>query len=388
LYAESYPLGITKARMFREDLRRTGIGNGKHGFFYSEWSWPDAVELRAGVSIHAYFDAECQHELANSPLDLKQEDVNRLVWNRTLTMDLHGKDLSRKHGLLLTSKAIPSIAFVAMVKDEEDIIFVTLSWYYAIGFRKFIIIDNNSTDQTRARIHEFQRQFDDAVIIIVDDPITAHLQAEFTTGVFRLACSIWPEVRWIFPVDADEFLCIEQPLEAILAAVPTTVDALIFPKSFYMPTQDTRLTEDNTPLFETMGYRTPISPISAKVAVRAKPSYLISQGNHSISVAGGGAVTYLGGYSLGGHYREFRIRSVRHLQKKVINGGKAILAAEALGKQEIGGQHWKSWYEGYLQQGEKFFTKLFRSCFQDRNGMIFDPLPYPPPARPGDLDTE
>ena len=44
-----------------------------------------------------------------------------------------------------------------MVKNEEDIIFENLVWHFATGFRKFIIVDNMSTDQTRNKIQEFSQ---------------------------------------------------------------------------------------------------------------------------------------------------------------------------------------------------------------------------------------
>lgn len=45
-----------------------------------------------------------------------------------------------------------------MVKDEEDVIFENLVWHFCVGFRKFIIVDNNSTDKTRILIEKFQKQ--------------------------------------------------------------------------------------------------------------------------------------------------------------------------------------------------------------------------------------
>lgn len=378
-YVESHSLGATEAKTFREDLRNIGIGNGHHGFIHDQWQWPETVEPQVGLHIHAYFDPERRYELYSSPLVLNQEAVNRLGWKLAITKDLLGKDLFHKHRLIRHTDAIPWIAFIAMVKDEDDIIFTTLCWHYCLGFRKFIVIENASTDKTRARLLLFQRRFPEAALIIVDDPITAHLQSEFTTGALRLACAIWPEVRWVFPVDADEFLCLEQPLNALLEAVPPTIDALIFPKSFYMPLRGEPPPDNHAPLFKAIGHRTPITMQSSKVAVRANPAYEINQGNHRISLPGGQAGAYLGAYPLGGHYREFRIRSLQHLRKKVINGGRAIQAANALGKPDIGGDHWRRWYADYLDQGEAYFLKLFHNDALHASEVIFDPLPTPPP---------
>lgn len=373
-YAESHFLGSCKANRFREDLLDIGVGNGRHGFLYDPWEWPQALPMAAGVPIHAFLDSEGQYAVSDSPFTLKQEDIQRLKLIFAIHKELQNHDPSRIHTLLTTGPALPSVAFITMIKDEGDIILTNLSWHYRLGFRKFIVIDNASTDHTRTEILLFRQRFPEAVLIIIDDPITAHLQAEFTTGALRLACAIWPDLKWVFPVDADEFLCLEQPLETLLAAVPDDIDTLIFPKSFYKPVREEPPADDHTPLFQAIRYRTPLTMQSSKMAVRAHPHYRIDQGNHTVS-HNGLYPEAMGAYHLGGHYREFSIRSLRQFRQKVINGGQAILAAELLNKPDIGGSHWRRWYADYLSQGEAFFPKLFASYTQPRDRLIYDPLP-------------
>lgn len=65
---------------------------------------------------------------------------------------------------------IDRIALISMVKDEDDIIYENLVCHFCIGFHKFIIIDNISTDKTRF-IERFRDQVvEKATEIIVDDP--------------------------------------------------------------------------------------------------------------------------------------------------------------------------------------------------------------------------
>jgi len=115
-----------------------------------------------------------------------------------------------------------------MIKDEDDIIFENLVWHFCVGFRKFIIVDNNSTDKTRSLVEKFRTQvMGKATVIIVDDPIVEYIQSQVTTGAMRLANSIWPQVDWIFPVDADEFWYPTTNLRGILSYIPVDKDIII-----------------------------------------------------------------------------------------------------------------------------------------------------------------
>ena len=93
-----------------------------------------------------------------------------------------------------------------MIKDEDDIIYENLAWHFAVGFRKFILIDNNSSDNTRNLIQKFINETKElATVILIHDPIEEHNQYKLMTAAYRMSHEIWPEAEWIFPVDADEF---------------------------------------------------------------------------------------------------------------------------------------------------------------------------------------
>lgn len=241
-----------------------------------------------------------------------------------------------------------------------------------------MLVDNGSTDATRALIGRFAAAFADTTVIVIDDPVVGYLQAEFTTAAFRVACSLWPEVRWVFPVDADEFLCAERPLEEILSGLPEETEGILLPKSQYLPIRDYYSTDPGAPFFHRIRHREPLSHKSFKVAVRSRVQYQIQQGNHGVTADGQEIRGYVGGLGLGLHYREFFLRSLDHTRKKVINGGRAIEAAEALGRKDIGGSHWKDWYGIYLREGEAGIRGIFESHFRDPSQLIFDPFPLDP----------
>lgn len=80
LYAETIPLGMVEAQLFREDLRQAGMGDGRRGFGFALGTRLDLLnKLHAGMPIHAYFDAERRYELAHSPVKLRWEVLESLL---------------------------------------------------------------------------------------------------------------------------------------------------------------------------------------------------------------------------------------------------------------------------------------------------------------------
>jgi SAM-dependent methyltransferase len=91
---------------------------------------------------------------------------------------------------------------IAMVKNEADVIeaFVrhNLSFMDAL-----VIVDNDSIDDTREILVQLQRE--GLPIILFDDPVVGHFQAEIVTAAYR---KVVPEFkpRFVFLLDADEFI--------------------------------------------------------------------------------------------------------------------------------------------------------------------------------------
>ncbi|OBG62545.1 hypothetical protein A5703_20825 [Mycobacterium sp. E188] len=91
---------------------------------------------------------------------------------------------------------------IAMVKNEADVIeaFVRHNLCFMDALA---IVDNDSVDDTRQILVELQRE--GLPIILFDDPIVGHFQAEIVTGVYR---RVVPKFRplFVFLLDADEFI--------------------------------------------------------------------------------------------------------------------------------------------------------------------------------------
>ncbi len=381
---------------YREDLATGKIGDGTYGFHY-----PVPKSLYDGKShlirvrfkttklflpeahrFEATPDKEMKFELASTAPD-PRETPDGLVWSGkafqlALLPDLDPSTwvganqrnvlempMASVFSTAVWEKAAPILYVCAlfMVKNEEDIISSNLCWLYYLGLRRFVIIDNKSTDATRWLIERFRDSQPDVELLIIDDPIMRHIQSEKTTGIMELAASVWSDCRWAIPVDADEFLVAERGLLGLLD-VPDEVDSLVVPKCYHMLLQsDDHELQYQRNFFKQMPVRTELHRAPPKILLRLRRNLIISQGNHFVnSVAQAPQPIYSSAAELGIFYREFSIRSFAQFKNKVINGGKAIEAAEKLGL-NVGGHHWKSRYAGFVAHGDPWLREKFESEF-------------------------
>ncbi|MDD2725030.1 MAG: glycosyltransferase family 2 protein [Methylovulum sp.] len=301
----------------------------------------------------------------------KYDPRNYVIAKNFLDGNIYGTDPICLEG----QQVLENVAYISMIKDEEDIIFYNLLWHYELGLRKFFLIDNLSTDKTLQRIKLFEKLFDDAEIFILHDPVIAHYQGKKITGACRFAMTLWDNLEWFLLIDADEFLCPLKPLHNLLDSTPKSIDAIVAPKSFYnlVPGEST---EDNELFFRRIVHRTPITSISSKVIIRADLQFTVSQGNHLIIDQSGSEIKNYG-CSLDLTYREFRMRSYTHHKKKVLNGGIAIAAAKQQGFTQVGGGHWEAVYNLYLKEGDIGLRRHLNDCINiyGPQTSLLDPLP-------------
>ena len=89
-----------------------------------------------------------------------------------------------------------------MVKNEADVIeaFVRHNLSYMDAL---VVVDNDSVDDTRRILVELQRE--GLPVILFDDPIVGHFQAEIVTAAYRKVVPKF-KPRFVFLLDADEFI--------------------------------------------------------------------------------------------------------------------------------------------------------------------------------------
>jgi glycosyltransferase involved in cell wall biosynthesis len=309
-------------------------------------------------------------------------------------------NLEQKLPVTFSKEAIKDIALIMMIKNEDDIIFENLVWHFAVGFRKFVIVDNASTDNTRQLIDKFvQVTKKHAVVIVVDDPITEYIQSRITTGAYNFARSVWPEVKWIFPVDGDEFWSPETNMAKILAKVPKDSMYVRVIQINYRAADDYFAFGEDEPFYHKLHYRNKTLQLNSqpKVTVRAVNNIIIDQGNHGITALSCMKTNFLRkiliklqlmkkhcinsnafpGDTLGLNMRHFHVRSVKQTHKKYFNGMQANDLAIEKGYLTHGvGVHWSD-YKEYLEKYQDQAPNVkFKESFLDKAIAVDDPMPY------------
>lgn len=340
-------------------------------FIMLDWMWND---------VHHYSYVMHSQEIAN--------DEN------------HKVDITHKmNPVFANSSGIDNIALITMVKDEEDIIFENLVWHFCVGFRKFVIVDNNSSDQTKILIEKFAKLTKDkAVVFIIDDPVFPYIQNRIMTGAYHFASSIWPEIEWVFPVDADEFWYTEKDLTQILKNVPEESTAISVLRSEHYADAGFYNFSPDEPFYVRIPYRVnKLSEKYFKVAIRAGNSSIkISMGNHKISYKDKSRfarllnnsdtlaqkfglpakIRYASGNMLGLHMTEYHVRSVEHTHRKLYNGMRAVKEGQQkkMVHQESG-PLWRSYAQDLEKYGSDAAKVRFEKSFIVPEESVYDPLP-------------
>jgi hypothetical protein len=277
-------------------------------------------------------------------------------------------------------EGVKEVALIQMIKNEEDVIFENLAWHFACGFRKFILIDNMSTDRTKEKVQEFATlAADHAKVIIIEDPIFEHIQGRIVTGSYNLALSVWPELTWVFPSDADEFWIPKQPLREVIAKIPDDIDALRVFSTRYHASEDYYSFDENTTFYEKLHYQDFGLAHVSKIAVKAQNCIKITQGNHGIEKLDNCLPNMEVNYGLatifGLEMYEFPIRSPKQIHHKYFNGMKANMRGKELGVLEQDTSlHWDQYAEYIDKYGNQSGEVRFNASFVDLDYVIDTPL--------------
>ncbi len=257
-------------------------------------------------------------------------------------------------------KPLSHLALIMLFKDEADIIEQNLLWHYYLGFRRFILMNNGSSDASEDKIKSFQRQKADIELYLIDDPIEAYFQDKKTTAMAKMAEALW-QVKWIFPVDADEFLVVQHSMQASLDKLEKQKQNAVLIPLIDFAAQKTPSSVEPLPFYQRLCcYDPQLTKHQSKIAFRPLGDYRLSMGNHKLF--GNKRLKMANGLDFGLMYRHFPVRSMAQLKKKVINGGKAYQNthySRAIGEQ------WKQAYQQYLQQGDKAIEQQYRAFVEN-----------------------
>ncbi len=314
------------------------------------------------------------------PIKNENEDkmlIDNLIDNTLKNYELNKTGFTPKQ-IKFSSEGIDNIALISMIKDEDDIIYENLVWHFCVGFRKFILIDNNSTDNTRRLMEKFKNEtLGKAIVIITEDPILEHIQSRIITGSMEFAHSVWPELTWVFPIDADEFWYPNIPLKDILSNIPADKNVILTLQYQHLPAESADRFDATIPFYNSINYRENILSMP-KIAIKPNSDFIIAQGNHiAYTNNTRNKLNYISGNLIGLDMRHFQRRSLAQVQKKYWNGARANIAAQNKQIIDMGtGPHWTSFMAEVNQKGlDKATEDRFNEFLVHKEKCIEDPLP-------------
>lgn len=253
-------------------------------------------------------------------------------------------------------------AILMLIKNVDDIIGVNLRHHYHLGFRRFLLLDNNSNDHTAAIITQFRLERPDAGVLHITDFEVAYQQAAkmaalslFAEQYFRVSS---PPLRWLFFVDADEFItcCTRRGHEAAAAfnEVLTDSEASVLLFNWAQTALYSQQHQTITKLGPTLG-ETDLSVWQSmnvnveKIAVRTRESLFPTMGNHFVEEFRSNPAVLRNMSEFGFFMLHLPMRSVDQLRRKLEEGVRALDAANL--HPSLGG-HWRFYENAYRQNGD------------------------------------
>ncbi|NES04572.1 MAG: hypothetical protein F6K22_18100 [Okeania sp. SIO2F4] len=274
---------------------------------------------------------------------------------------------------LVTSEVEKSsiVAGICMVKDEDDMIYYSLAGNYRQGIRRFVVIDNLSTDATPYEVRRFRNDYPEALVYLLEDADPVFEKYKKISAAAEFAHKLW-NAKWILPFDTDEVLfSYNQSLHTILQQLDSKHQCIglarrnhvimSFDDEFELnplKRMTYRKKQDNC---ENDGY--------SKIFVRWKPGMTIGQGHHRVSFKDKTIPVTVLGKDYGLVLREYQFRSKEQTRKKIVNGGKAYKNITKV----QGGRHWQNRYQVYQELGEKFIDEFYDSLVDEEIDVVYDP---------------
>lgn len=304
---------------------------------------------------------------------------NKNSFKRALNKNRPDKIKLKKLKLKEPLPAYEKAAFVTMVKDEEDIVFENLCWHYFMGFRKFIIIENNSTDNTSARIETFKELTAPSTSVIkINEPRIEFRNRSKVNALAKLAETLFPEILWIFSNDIDEFITLDKSLNETLSKIPAHINALVLPRITYVAGNDYFNYPQHEKFYEKIHIAHKENPnfgrgsfhfSYVKTCIRAHQKLLFRNGCHYILEKSPTTAHYASGPDYGLHIREFPFRSPDQALKKIVNVGIAEQENRKTYPEKL--YYVDRRYQRYLEVGDAAGMEVFKD-FMTKGGYSFD----------------
>lgn len=289
----------------------------------------------------------------------------------------------RPHDIPALRKAV----LFLMVKDEAEVIGQNLRHHHALGFRRFFVLDNASTDRTAAIIGEFRSSHPDAGLFSAHDYIVGHYQAMKMKALVSFAQTYLhyesPTPEWAFFVDADEFITCAAPEAGTSARRfaslldDPSMAMLVFHWAQCGSAEVFETLAPDRDLFEAFPRIWPQMKVPVpKVAFRLNHDLSPIQGNHAVERFPHELSQVAVMAELGFYMFHFPMRTIAQLRRKVVNADRALSAT--VNRDGLGGTatHWRTYYQWYEQAGDA----ALRQVIAEHNQGCTQTLPPSVPA--------
>ena len=275
-----------------------------------------------------------------------------------------------------TIPALARAAICMMVKDEADVIAQNLEHHYNLGFRRFFILENNSTDATGLLIADFRARYPEARVFCASDFVVGYIQAVKMNALARFAETYLQfddePLEWMFFIDADEFIT---PAFSDIGASVSRLAAMLENPEFNLiyfhwaqcaSSSLLRDIPDHTDLFATFSvvWQKMAVPVP-KVAIRVGKGLQVIQGNHSVESYPYPAQSAALAAGAGFYMFHFPNRTVEQLRRKLVNANLALQPGRRSNGIENTAGHWRTYFEWYTEHGDVALENILKSHIQD-----------------------
>jgi glycosyltransferase involved in cell wall biosynthesis len=259
--------------------------------------------------------------------------------------------------------ALSDVAIVMMVRNEGDIIRQSLEHHHRLGFRKFVIILNLSTDDTDTEIASFKKAHDNSIVVTIRDSVEGFYQSGKTQAAIyfteKYFSSICMPVKWCFVLDADEFLNFTNK-SSVLGLLNTADNSHHNVIVFHLcnaTNRDGTEYQASRNIYEHFDVVVNCSvPIVTKNAFALRIDAQIAEGNHSVWYNGLNISNILIAAEHNARIVHLPVRSSFQLKSKIVNGASGLKATTL--SNNIG-EHWRAQYKDYSERGDVVFDENF-----------------------------
>lgn len=333
----------------------------------------DLVKSRSDLLAHRDTILAEKEQLSHELAELQSKHDELHAMTKHLAVELSAGP-TEAHFIQRQVSDAPRIAYVSVVKNEEERIYFHLNYYRNLGIRDFFLCNHGSTDGTRDLISRFASENPDLTIVELFDPTPGHYQGARMTALADLAYS--SGCNWILPVDADEILQSKSDTWGLheLLSHPACARAefghVYIPVLNYLPTPGDKHDVANPFLKLSHREKQCSETWPPKVLIKWCRGMLITEGNHDVLRIS--AEIRVPENPL--YHAHFPYISIEQVRKRIVKGGLAYQETPEFRDKGEMDWHWSEAYAQYQVKGEQLLEEMFHSFYEKSRELAYQPL--------------